>query len=127
MVMMGGNNNGQITPSSQILDLATHRWSLGPELPYGMWGHCSVVLPNGDIVVLGGWPPRKSNQVSKYDSMQAAHVAPSVKVTSGSSFHSAGKSTWYPLPKMNQGRATHACMLTKYKVTIYTFESAPLC
>ena len=65
MVITGGNNNGHITPSSQILDLNENHWSLGPELPHGLWGHCSVLLPNGDLVVLGGWPD-KSSGVSKY-------------------------------------------------------------
>ena len=118
MVITGGNNAGHITPSTQILDLKRNHWSLGPELPYGMWGHCSVLLPNGDLVVLGGWPDKVNSRVSKYDSMQAVFVAPSIKAAGNQVFHAAGKSTWYPLPKMSQGRATHACMITKYKVNV---------
>ena len=105
LVIMGGNNNGHYVSSSQVLNLNSESWRLGPEMEDGSWGHCSLYLPDGQIVVIGGWTDRSG---PKIHGMRAAKTY---------------KRSWTKLPNLQHGRATHSCMVTSFKVSETRFES----
>ena len=63
-----------------------------------------VSLPNGYTVVIGGWPDKK--QLLRVTGMRSVWMTGSV--TDGGH--------WQPWPSLNHPRATHSCIVTKYKV-----------
>ena len=65
-----------------------------------------VSLPNGDTVVIGGWPDK--NQLLRVTGMRSVWRTGSV--TDGGH--------WQPWPSLNHPRATHSCIVTKYKVIL---------
>ena len=89
-------------------------WSLGQDLPFPLWGHCSVIF-GGTIVVIGGWD--RTNHENRFmDSSWDSKM--SIR-----SVHALHRGKWEPLSYLRHGRSTHGCTVTDtkvYKAIIYT-------
>ncbi len=57
VIVIGGTPNSTNTPYSvtEIYDPATGTFTVGPSLNFARQEHASVVLPNGSVVVMGGY------------------------------------------------------------------------
>lgn len=62
VLLMGGEEGGYIgcmpcTSTSYFLDLATRTWRAGPALPEAMSDASATLLPDGKVLIAGGWTP----------------------------------------------------------------------
>ena len=93
-------------------------WTLGPDLPFPLWGHCAVIF-DGKIVVLGGWSTRKT---SSHFNTFGGTSNQNEKIRVERSVHGLYRGrTWEKLPRMGTARSTHGCTVTYLKVhSVYT-------
>ena len=84
------------------------KWTLGPNLPSPLYGHCSVEI-GGRIVVIGGWNVSPS-QIDNSRNLDSVRILKSA--------HVLRRSNWIPLKQMRHGRSTHGCAVTNYKVNM---------
>jgi MYXO-CTERM domain-containing protein len=59
VLLIGGSSSNK----SDIFDSTTDTWTAGPDLAYQRWEGASVVLPNGHVVVTGGWDDNVGGEV----------------------------------------------------------------
>ncbi len=65
LVAIGGGNYSSSSPSLHIYSRHTHRWEeMETTLPQPLTATCSITLPTGELMVIGGWTGnRRSEQV----------------------------------------------------------------
>ncbi len=104
LMIIGGYHNKQKVNYVQILDLDAQEWRLSlVHYPLATFGHCSVSVSDSVIFSTGGWNDVGGDLTSTF-SLETGKTGES----------NAGG--WQKVSSMRVGRATHACLATRYKV-----------
>ena len=107
-VLVSGGQEDTVTNSqlatTEIYDGST--WTRGANLPHGVGEHCMLVLPGGDLLMVGGWLGRQGDDVGNYGE------------TSSTFIYSNNSGVWTEKSRMSTPRVYHACVVYNGEVWV---------
>ncbi len=103
----GASNSPEVTPSAEIFDPVTGRWSSGGALSTGRAGHTATPLPDSRIMVMGGQTDavRGGRVVFAAAGFAATTPSPSTEI------YDPARGTWTPVASLGTRRAGHTATL----------------
>merc|ERR1712013_119591 len=103
----GQNSSGTAKPmldTTEMFDGTS--WTRGPDMPVALTQHCMALLPDGDVLISGGWPNGRLDDSAIFGETAKTFV------------YSFKDGIWREKPSMSIQRVYHACAVLNGEVWV---------